>query len=170
MKLELFNTNQIESLIKRDKEEFDSGNNKYYISPISRFAIDRYGELNAENYLKMFKSMCILPQTKARTKTILKNLLEFRYMELDDEDLETVNKLIGDTKLHDKFVLVTDGSYLNNRICLFDDGSIIIEMTNNSLFNYVNTKMSIKDKINWIYNHYDKIFIQFVELQDDFDY
>lgn len=90
----------------------------------------------------------------------------------DPNSLEVINKLLGDTKLKRKFRDTCDGSYLNNRIWLYvNPRSCLIEMRVE--INFTNDEsvksMSSKEKIDYMYNHFDAIYLQFENLSNRFD-
>lgn len=96
---------------------------------------------------------------------VRKNLITIRDSEFIDEDsIDVVNKLLGDRKILPKTKITYDGSYLNNRIwvhvqdykiCLYIDNDYHDEDYEKF------KKLSNKKKIDWLYNHYDTIFVQF---------
>lgn len=89
-----------------------------------------------------------------------------------EDSIQVINKLLGDTKIRSKIKLVTDGSFLNNRIwCSVHEGEI-------SLFPYIsykinpNTKsMSCSKEIDWMYNHFNVIYLQIplLETREDIE-
>lgn len=104
-----------------------------------------------------------------KLKGLYKTLITLR----DNKDLITedslmiVNKLIGDHKLMSKAIVIYDGSYLNNRIwCDITAGEneMVLELI--PQFNLWKDKAYDKfekldsiQKINWLYNNFDYIFI-----------
>ncbi len=86
---------------------------------------------------------------------------------LTDQAIEVVNKLLGDRKIRNKIRLVNDGSYLVNRIwghVRIRDGKIDMQPEFDGYYIGIDTSkfnnLSIKKKIDWIYNHFDLIYVQ----------
>lgn len=95
---------------------------------------------------------------------------------LTDESVEVVNKLLGDRKIRNKIKLMNDGSYLTNRIFGFVDlekGLIEIKpcfywfdiCADGTEF----SELSPKKKIDWLYNHFDVIYVQIKYVESRFD-
>lgn len=120
--------------------------------------------------------------SKKQVKQVLRNLVAWRNLCINGtipslDDYAILNKLIGDHKLHKKFQVVYDGSYLANRIWVCDseysgkDGSrFSVELLEyghadipEKYFHEFN-KCNIAEKIDWIYNHFDTIFIQISDI------
>lgn len=86
---------------------------------------------------------------------------------LTKESIEVINKLLGDKKIRDKVRIVHDGSYLVNRIWNYVDtecGKVNIcpefwayriDVPSSEF-----DRLSLKKKIDWLYNHFDVIYIQ----------
>ena len=77
-----------------------------------------------------------------------------------------INKLLGDTKLRKKFKIIREGSYYSNRIwstgILGDKLVIDVDINVIGQKNYAKfSKLSLKKKIDWLYNHFDVIYLQF---------
>ena len=112
--------------------------------------------------------------TYRNNKGIIKALSTLRkYGKMDNDSLEIVNKLIGDHKLRKKFVVACDGSYLSCRIWLYidtrDEGKFNLEIDCPIIDKYEKLSekfdnMCSKEKINFLYNHFDLIPIQLGRL------
>lgn len=95
---------------------------------------------------------------------------------LTDESIEVVNKLLGDRKIRNKIMLMADGSYLSNRIFGFVDlekGLIEIKPCVH-LYGSSNVytefkKLPPKKKIDWLYEHFDVIYVQIKLVKSRFD-
>lgn len=95
---------------------------------------------------------------------------------LSEKSIEVINKLLGDRKIRNKIRIVYDGSYLVNRIWSYVDlekEQIVIRPEFNGYEFNVNTsefdKLSPKKQIDWLYNHFDVIYVQITlvkSLQD----
>lgn len=87
---------------------------------------------------------------------------------LDENSVIIINKLIGDRKIYKKIRFCTDGSYRNNRIwghCNRYNKYEIEPMLRYNFRKKFNYKPSIdkddpKTFIDWLYNHFDTIFLQ----------
>lgn len=126
------------------------------------------------------------PMSEKQVKQVLRNLVAWRNLCINGtipslDDYAILNKLIGDHKLHKKFQVVYDGSYLANRIWVCDseysgkDGSrFSVELSYSHYHNrptdipekYVHEfdKCNVVEKIDWIYNHFGTIFIQILDI------
>jgi hypothetical protein len=102
-------------------------------------------------------------------KDLVKSLIVYRDNKdlLTDESIEVVNKLLGDTKIRNKIRIVYDGSYLVNRIW----GSVDLEKGKIALIPEFSgyeidvesskfDNLSLKKKIDYLYNHFDTIYLQ----------
>lgn len=111
-------------------------------------------------------------------KKLEKSLIVYRENKdlLTDESIEVVNKLLGDRKIRNKIKLMNDGSYLANRIFGFVDlekGLIKII----PCFDWFDigadgtefSHLSPKKKIDWLYNHFDTIYVQIKYVESRFD-
>lgn len=103
------------------------------------------------------------------TKGLIKALIVYRDNKdlLSEESLIVINKLLGDTKILKKVRLINDGSYRMNRIWGYVDlksKEIIIRpyfdwhSKSSEKLNF--DKLSTKEKIDWIYNHFELIYVQ----------
>lgn len=109
---------------------------------------------------------------------LIKSLVAYRDNKdlLTDESIQVINKLLGDRKLRSKIRLVSDGSFLVNRIWGFvntESGKIVIRPEFDGRSIEVDTsnfyKLSTKKQIDWLYNHFDIIHVQIglIETRDD---
>lgn len=134
-------------------------------------AIQRYKEEDSEHLEYIGNSVedfteNLLEYRDENIKALKKALVVYRDSGLLTKDsLEIVNKLIGDKKLMSKIVVVCDGSWLNNRIYNRVLPSLRIELKPEfALYKEKDydkfERLSCKKKIDWLYNHFDYIFIQ----------
>lgn len=86
---------------------------------------------------------------------------------LTDESIVVINKLLGDKKIRDKIRLINDGSYFVNRIW----GHVVIKNEKIEICPEFNgpsididssrfDELSVKKKIDWLYNHFDNVYVQ----------
>lgn len=116
---------------------------------------------------------------RSRTETILKNkdkvnrILDFiRNNNISDDEMRVFNKILGDKQILDKLVFVWDGSYRSHRIFYKkhskgDKNSFSIECD----WLYYNKRnkynsMTLIDKLNFLKNNYEIIFIHLVDDEE----
>lgn len=102
------------------------------------------------------------------SKPFDKNLERYLITMRENSDLITnsskivIDKLLGDSKIRNKLRFIYDGSYYNNRIWFegFESGINCIFMISVTQHDkdYFN-KLPIKKKIDWMYNHFDYIYV-----------
>lgn len=99
---------------------------------------------------------------------------------LDESSIEVIDKILGDRKIRSKCRIINDGSYLNNRIYVYiitnaEEEGLLIHPTlwyDGDDINDHFDKLPAKKKVDWLYNHFDTIFVQplLVENRDDILY
>lgn len=124
-------------------------------------------EYNAENYIRIYNQHTVSSISRKDFERTLSEIRKSRF--IDDESKKIINKLLGDKKLFRKIKVCSDGSYRNNRI--FCNTDIYAEKAfkiNIELYRilYMQIPEEVENltpnkKIDWLYNHFDTIFIQF---------
>lgn len=106
---------------------------------------------------------------KDKDGKLVRSLVTYRNNKdlLTDESIQVINKLLGDTKIRSKIRIVTDGSYLVNRIWSYVDTEnrkvvILPEFDGYSIGVDSSEfyKLSPKKQIDWLFNHFDIIYVQ----------
>ena len=130
-----------------------------------------YPNISEDEFIKLL----IKRQTKSKEldKIFYHSLVTIRNNKdlINNETLETVNKLIGDHKIMNKIRYIYDGSFYSARIydpkIVDDKFSFIVDIDARVLPEYINNLKPAK-KIDWLYNHLDYIPVQlpFMHLQN----
>lgn len=86
---------------------------------------------------------------------------------LTEGSIQVINKLLGDRKIREKIRIVNDGSYLVNRIWVTVDTQYSKIEFLPEFYGYrvgvrdsVFHSLPVKKQIDWLYNHFDVIYIQ----------
>lgn len=93
----------------------------------------------------------------------------------DKDSIDVINKLLNDRRLRKKIRIIHDGSYYVNRIWVHVNAGGKVQFTPELCTWFLNIddekfdKLSAKKKVNWLYNHFDVIYIQVspVESRND---
>lgn len=93
----------------------------------------------------------------------------------DKDSIDVINKLLSDRRFRKKVRIIHDGSYYTNRIWAHTNVGGKVEFTPEicvwelDIDNTSFQKLSAKKKLNWLYNHFDVVYIQVdaVESRDD---
>lgn len=128
-------------------------------------------EENAEFYETTYEGYRKSTETKLSSKESARKICEFmKNNHITIEDKMIFNKILGDHQILSKLIWVWDGSYRNNR--LFYKRFNFHNMNQNSFsimdsYSYKNNKnyydMSIKERLDFLKNKYEFIFIDLVE-------
>ncbi len=168
MKYENYNKQEIQECLNAyltfDKEVFPY---RFRSTGITKDSED----YNADKYLEFYHKSTTFKKSR---KDFVKILLEYKNSKnISTEAIETINKLIGDRKLYNKIVFCTDGSYRNNRIWANLDKSnkvinfypdVNYKLNKQVSFTSLIENLNIKKQIDWIYNHFDVVFLQIPNL------
>ena len=141
----------------------------------STYFTNRYGNKTFEEIVQYQLDLAVEDKDKRLENSL--NVYRDNSDFLTKDSLEVINKLLGDRKLRNKIRIIADGSWYMNRIFGFvdtEDHSIVIRPEICGYAMGIDTdffkKLSPKKQIDWIYNHFDYIFLQlrFVECRSDF--
>lgn len=114
---------------------------------------------SAEEYLAEYTEYD-RPMTHEEVVTIMTALLESGCLNEDSQHLAKL--LINNPRYSRKMVWVCDGSYRNNRIWFDYDTDLSIRcLRSYKKYDSIDfTGKSVKYKLNWMWNHYDTIYLQ----------
>ena len=110
--------------------------------------------------------------------TLDKTLMVYREnsdLVYDKDSIDVINKLLSDMRFRNKVRIIHDGSYYTNRIWVHTNVGGKIEFTPEICVRELDIddtafqNLSAKKKLNWLYNHFDVVFIQVdaVESRED---
>ena len=127
-------------------------------------------QYNAETFISLYDA-----ETSVKShRDFVRILTEIKNTGLlDDLSITVINKLIGDRKLFKKIKFCYDGSYRNNRIWGSPNTvenkyrirpEIGYELWKQFDYQYPVDKNNVKEYIDWIYNHFDTIFLQICDV------
>lgn len=125
-----------------------------------------YGDITLQDYRNSTEMIL-------KHKDKVNRILDFiKTNNITDEEMKVFNKILGDRSILDKLVFVWDGSYRTQRIFykkfnMENKNSFDIEsdwLYKNRKNKYY--KMSTIDKLNFLKNNYDTIFIHLINDED----
>ena len=124
-----------------------------------------YNKFNSKDHFIDYISRT---EIKLNPKETVKKLLEIKnyFLELNDENsVKLINKIIGNTRCHKNIVFVSDGSYRNERIWIFNN-TLHVDLSKkfsksktwmfSATYDYTESEKYLK----YIIHNFEKIFIQ----------